>query len=78
MQTKYRQLWKTRDGRLLRLEDMSDTHLLNCINMMESKFIYFTNRCMARNEEMDPPQYAIDLYEDLVTEYNLKKEIIIT
>jgi hypothetical protein len=30
--------WKTREGKILRIRDMTDSHLLNCIKMMDSKY----------------------------------------
>lgn len=33
--------WKTKDGRILEISKMTDTHIINCYRLLEQKVKYF-------------------------------------
>lgn len=65
--------WETRDGRLIKYTDMTDTHLINSYNMMERLVCDFLNRCANRNEEQDLPDCAKLKIEALEKEIKRRK-----
>ena len=69
--------WITREGKKIKICDMSDRHLVNSYNMLANKLIIHANRCMSRNEEEDVPEEFLDLVsslEDELSRRNLLEE----
>lgn len=69
--------WTTREGKKIKIRDMSDRHLVNSYNMLANKLIVHANRCMSRNEEEDVPEEFLDLVsslEDELSRRNLLEE----
>lgn len=62
--------WTTREGKRIKICDMSDRHLINSYNMLANKLIVHTNRCRSRNEEEDVPEEFLDLVASLENELN--------
>lgn len=60
--------WITREGKKIKICDMSDRHLINSYNMLANKLIIHANRCMSRNEEEDVPEEFLDLVSSLEDE----------
>ncbi len=71
----YTKYWETRDGDLIRYEDMTDNHLINAHNMIERNICNFINRCANRNEEQNLPEYVHQMVEGLETEMS-KRNLI--
>lgn len=69
--------WKTKDGRILKISEMSTTHILNCMQLMDDKIVTYINGCMSRNEDYEIP----DEYENKMREFQdeiLKREKVKT
>ena len=55
--------WKTKDGRVMDVDDMSDTHVRNAFKMLLRKLA-------AKSEQSKPKPYQVKLNGDAANDFN--------
>ena len=64
----YREYWETKDRKLIKYSEMTNSHLLSAHRWLSNKIIDAMNRAMSRNDEPYIPEWVENAINGLETE----------